>query len=474
MRASTPAVGSITWCLGALIGILGPCSSACAGSDDPAPERVALGRTLFQRTWRPQDLRSHNGDGLGPVYNETSCVACHNLGGSGGGGSLRRNAVIVTPLTTRGDRRPPPDFLEMIKVQSGLRSTTSSVLHKYGTSPDYPAWRQWLLRVNSADFSLRVAERNTPALFGAGLIDAIPDAVLEAQERRTFADFPAIRGRVSRLKDGAIGRFGWKGQTATLDDFVRTACAAELGLEAPGHHQSPDPSNPKDLSAELDLTEDDCASLVAYVASLPAPVMIEPSRRDEAERRNAGGALFKTIGCATCHTPTLGRVTGLYSDLLLHDLGPANSGEGYYTTGDGGTPPPPLLVVGPNKAGGSGSDKPQILGALGPEWRTTPLWGLRDSAPYMHDGKARTLEEAIGRHGGQAQPVLARFESLNGVQKMQLRRFLLALASPPGAEHLPAIPNRPRLTQARGQAGPFRADPSRASMFSIGGGTGAF
>jgi CxxC motif-containing protein (DUF1111 family) len=342
------------------------------------------------------------------------------------------------------------------------------VLHKFGTNPLYQDWRKWLLSRSFPDFSLRVAERNTPALFGAGLIDTIPDAVLETQKTRTFSEFPTIKGRVSRLQNGTIGRFGWKGQTATLDDFVRTACSAELGLEAPGHHQSADPSNPKDTTSALDLTEDDCRAMVAYVVSLPAPVIVEPESRDARDRWFAGGALFKSIGCATCHTPTLGDVNGLYSDLLLHDLGPVNSGDGYYSPGDGGSPLPQLVVEG--AVGGT----PRIIGALSPEWRTTPLWGLRDSSPYMHDGKARTIEEAIGRHGGQAEAVRVRFNALTGAEKMQLRKFLLSLAAPPNAEHLPAIPNPSPPRRAPADAHAPRAAPSRASITPFMGSTGAF
>jgi CxxC motif-containing protein (DUF1111 family) len=160
----------------------------------------------------------------------------------------------------------------LLEVQTGLQSLTTSVLHKSGTLAAYKKWRTWLLAHRGFDdFTLTRSERNTPALFGAGRIDAFPDAVLEAQARRVDPRFPEIQGRICRLEDGRIGRFGWKGQIATLDDFVRTACAAELGLEAPGHHQSPDPSNPRDGAAELDLVEADCRALVAYVASLPAP-----------------------------------------------------------------------------------------------------------------------------------------------------------------------------------------------------------
>ena len=144
----------------------------------------------------------------------------------------------------------------------------------------------------------------------------------------------------------------------------------------------------------------------------------------------AGAALFKEIGCATCHTPTLGSVDGLYSDLLLHDLGPANSGEGYY--GSGGVTIPPCSSTEQSDTGAP--EKPAIIGALSPEWRTTPLWGLRDSGPYMHDGKAKDLELAIKRHGGQATQVVTRYDALSGEQKIQLRRFLLSLAAPPDAE----------------------------------------
>src|SRR4051794_29779013 len=218
MRASRSAVVSLslTFGLGTLIGAAVPGGAARAGSEGAAAEVVAEGRALFQRSWKPQDIRSHSGDGLGPVYNESSCVACHNQGGSGGGGSFRKNAVIVTPLDSREQRVFPPQFLDTLKVRTGLRSVTSSVLHRSGTNPGYSYWRSWLLRRPTDEITLRVAERNTPALFGAGQIDAIPDAVLEARERRTFPEFPEIRGRVSRLKDGSIGRFGWKGQTATL------------------------------------------------------------------------------------------------------------------------------------------------------------------------------------------------------------------------------------------------------------------
>ena len=75
-------------------------------------------------------------------------------GGAGGGGALRKNAVIVTPLATSNNRLLPPDFLESLKVRTGLRSVTSSVLHKFGTSPGYPDWRSWLLSKSFDEFRM--------------------------------------------------------------------------------------------------------------------------------------------------------------------------------------------------------------------------------------------------------------------------------------------------------------------------------
>ena len=176
---------------------------------------------------------------------------------------------------------------------------------------------------------LRTGTRNTPALFGAGLIDAVPAKVLRDAESRTFSDFPEIKGRVKPLPpDGRLGRFGWKGQIASLDDFVRAACSNELGLEVPGQHQvsmaTAKEFNPSLL--KLDMDEEQCSLLTNFVARLSPPVR----RPDERTLPPWGYTVFQSIGCATCHTPKLGSVTGLYSDLLLHDMGEASSDAATY------------------------------------------------------------------------------------------------------------------------------------------------
>ena len=179
-------------------------------------------------------------------------------------------------------------------------------------------------------FLVTRSQRNPTPLFGLGLIDAIPAKAIEAMAKRQAKESPETRGRVSHVKDGRVGRLGWKGQVASVEDFVLNACAVELGLEVPGHHQALIPQAPKYRASGLDLTSEECSSLVAYVKSLPKPDERQPFGDEEAKVQEAGRATFASIGCAACHSPTVGDVQGIYSDLLLHDMGPAISDDGSY------------------------------------------------------------------------------------------------------------------------------------------------
>jgi CxxC motif-containing protein (DUF1111 family) len=263
-------------------------------------------------------------------------------------------------------------------------------------------------------------------LFGAGLIDALPDPVFFAAAQSQPEE---IQGRVHQMKDGRIGRFGWKAQTATLRDFVLTACANELGLEVPDHHQAASPLDPDAEAKGLDLMGDECDALVAYVGSLPPPVETIPTDPQASRDVEEGRRLFTAIGCAGCHTPSLGDISGIYSDLLLHEMGESLGDQGNYY----GLESP-----------GSASDT---------EWRTPPLWGIRDSGPYLHDGRAPSLAVAVARHGGQGAKSARRFRVLTLSELSQVRAFLRSLASPnpealPGVS-TPATANIPARPQPR-------------------------
>jgi CxxC motif-containing protein (DUF1111 family) len=149
---------------------------------------------------------------------------------------------------------------------------------------------------------IAVSQVNTPALFGDGWIDAVPDRILvgmENDQRRWWHAEPGQNelpvGRASRLPDGRMGKFGWKAQTAMLSDFVQAACANELGLGNPGHAQPASLKNPAYKAPGLDLTQEQCDQITAFVASLDRPRERSPVKLAERDDARAGRKLFSTI-----------------------------------------------------------------------------------------------------------------------------------------------------------------------------------
>ena len=306
-----------------------------AATAGPAREGSAEGRELFFREWTPGDTRSHGGDGLGPLYNETSCVACHNLGAPGGAGPASKNVEIVSLIG--GSRTKDRDPGELDEYHPGFRKAPSVLLHRFGTDSEYKAWR--LRRVEGIEFAdmaeqggtaeieqiremlglkpdmraraltqfrrpvaaargatrvkgqflfgtvATLTRRNPPPLFGAGLIDSVP---IEALRAVAAKQDPEIHGRLNSMKDGRAGRFGWKAQTPSLKEFVESACAMELGLEVPTQHQAKPPLDFTKKENGLDLTQEECDALTSFVASFPAPIERAPAGRDDRPEVKSG------------------------------------------------------------------------------------------------------------------------------------------------------------------------------------------
>jgi CxxC motif-containing protein (DUF1111 family) len=524
------------------------------GAEPAKTNPVALGYEIFNREWMPNDPRGHGGDGLGPVYNDSSCIACHNSGGSGGAGPVSKNIDILSASRNLGAMEPTQAAAPAAAVQSGnickpvdnasataqsaalnvldpihpgFRTARNVVLHKFGTDPNYDAWRnnaltgpqptqalaappapasalestavvvntvspfdatseaetpvptvfstqsvrlnflnsratrqnvdqsgnsRAMMRIQQiqasifasnpslrqgsravGQFLVARSQRNPTPLFGLGLIDAIPDEAIEAMAKRQAKESPETQGRTSHVKDGRIGRLGWKGQVASVEDFVLNACAVELGLEVPGHHQAMSPQAPKYRTTGLDLTAEECNALVAYVKSLPKPIENHPAGVEGTNVHNAGQATFASIGCANCHSPKVGNVQGIYSDLLLHDMGQEMADDGSYSDSSDGDDEP--LVPRISVADGQPVQQPTPprapKGALRQEWRTPPLWGFRDSGPYLHDGRAQTLEQAVAMHGGQGTASAVKFFGLSPRERLQVEAFLKSLVAPP-------------------------------------------
>lgn len=417
----------------AILVLSSPAALRFATWDGAAPlpvdaQAASKGHELFEHVWTAGDPLAAGGDGLGPVFNASSCVACHRQGGMGGGGTQENNVTTFTIRPVVAGQSPRQGVVHSRAISRTFQELLTHVHPNLPAAlplPQVPASSPGMagcdLGAVSFPAGVHVSQRQTPALFGAKLIDDLPDRIIIEQERLqhlrwglapSSAETVPV-GRALRTTRERLGRFGWKAQTASLADFVQAACANELGLGNPGQAQPQPLGRPEYRAPGLDLTEEQCRQLTSYIQALPRPVERLPDDPQGHHRAVSGKAIFAKIGCADCHTPDLGSIAGLYSDLLLHRMGAELQGGGSYND-------PPIEV--PDFDPGSG---PQPS-----EWRTPPLWGVASSAPYLHDGRAPTLEDAILRHGGQGAGAAHRFRSAPAEERLQLVAFLKTLQAP--------------------------------------------
>lgn len=247
-----------------------------------------------------------------------------------------------------------------------------------------------------------MSARVAPSLAGLGRLEAIPAAALEALAARDAGD--GIRGRVNRPNGGTtVGRFGHKANVASLRDQVLVALHEDLGLTSAAFPEQNCPRAQADCARQPaaqrpEVRDDEIDDLVAFVRALPPP---EPRSTNDAMVR-IGAALFRTMNCSGCHVPRIAPgAPEAYTDLLLHDLG-AGLADGR-----------PEFEAGPR------------------DWRTAPLWGAGAAAAagarFLHDGRARSLEEAILWHGGEADAARMRYVRLPRSSRAALIRFLSTL-----------------------------------------------
>ena len=356
---------------------------ALFGLDAASQAAFEAGRAEFEAVETPAG-------GLGPVFNGASCVACHTAGGTGG---------ASTVAVTRFGRLVNGKFDDLAHLGSPL-------LQRLAIDP------QAQERVPPE--ATIVAQRITTPLFGAGLIEAIPDEAIQLNAQRPQPD--GVRGRVSMLTDVAsgrarVGRFGWKAQQATLLAFAGDAYLNEMGVTSRLFPTENAPNGNAALLARFDRLPDiedsidpvtgqsDIDHAANFMRFLAPPPPLRPSAS-----ALAGARLFEQARCTACHLPVM--FTGaqanpalahkpvrLYSDLLLHDMGKLGDGIGQGT-------------------------------AKGSEMRTAPLWGLRVRPAFLHDGRARTVGDAIRAHDGEAATSRNRFNAMPVLQRQQLLDFL--------------------------------------------------
>lgn len=311
----------------------------------------------------------------GPRFNGDSCRACHFEPVVGGAGPIDLNVMRHGLINGAGDFVTPE---------------VGTILHRLRRVGDGQQRAQPETRVYES--------RQTPHLFGLGLIDAIPESTLLANADPEDADGDGISGRPSFTDDGRIGRFGWKGSVPSIREFVRDAVAMELGMTLPFEEELTfgrvqDNDSIPDPEVELDFARD----LEFYLRTLGPPPRTEPTDAAAATR---GETVFGEIGCTSCHIPELVGDAGparLYSDLLLHEVLPPDA-------------------TGIEEAS-----------ATMREFRTSPLWGVSQTGPYLHNGRAETLEEAVVGHDGEARATREAFAALPEADRAALIAFLETL-----------------------------------------------
>jgi CxxC motif-containing protein (DUF1111 family) len=418
---------------GALLAFVGATQAAEDSMD------AVLGKALFERLWVSAPSSTKAADGLGPLFNARACSSCHQGGGrakvSLQEGDLPASAGLTLRVGAAKDGALVPHPLLGSQVQTfavpGLKP--ESKLHvtfethvetlSDGTAVEL---RRPRIRIDGQDQLADLAwisPRLAPDLHGAGLLERVPLTWLAAQADPDDLDGDGISGSVVMGQYGEQdiepGRFGWKGDEPDLTHQISAAFHFDLGLSTPLR---------RELWGDCTAAQADCraapqgadkggvevettvVSLVAtYLRSLPAPASIETLGTDR------GRALFAEVGCGACHNSSVPAVVAdgatkwfaPYTDLLIHDMGDRLADRTF------------------------DDSVSTVAGAH--EWRTAPLWGLgarvaaKDGANLLHDGRARSVLEAILWHGGEAAAAKQRAAGLSAEDRAALIAFLESL-----------------------------------------------
>jgi len=403
-----------------------------AAVDSARQAEFNYGRGLFDYHWHPVDAKSGIGRGFGPLFSADSCAACHVRDGRGTppeAGTAPLAGLILLIGNENGE--PDPVYGAQLSDKAIEGAVPEAVVETKWRTSDVVLPDGTAAQLRRPDFALhrlaygpmapdsRLAPRLAPPLIGLGLLEAVPADAIVARADPDDADGDGISGRINWLageQGPAPGRFGWKATMLGVEQQIQHAAATDMGFTSP---LFPDPDFTCTASEgacraaivqaalgetpHLDFDRDIVRFLTAYASTLSVP----PRHGADAPGAVAGAKLFDSVGCAACHTPSLptgdGETIRPYTDLLLHDMGP-DLADGL-----------PMGMAGPG------------------EWRTPPLWGIGRTEQvsgatfFLHDGRARSLFEAILWHGGEAEAARRSFVALAAAQRQKLLAFLQSL-----------------------------------------------
>lgn len=398
-----------------------------------------FGNRIFNTGWTVAPASASGFDGLGPLFNRTSCSGCHLRDGRGRPpieGETQLLSMLVRISQPAPDPADPPvpvpaygDQLQDraipgVAAEASVRIEWEEQPGTYADGTLY-SLRKPVLHLENPAYGplpedLQTSARVAPAVFGLGLLEAIPAAALRAAADPDDADGDGISGRVNEVHDPVsqstrVGRFGWKANAASLEQQNTAAALGDIGLTSRHFPTANCTAAQTACSAAPHGGEPELPDLFVQRLTEYMQMLGVPAQRPASDLTRIGAQVFARLGCAACHTPQqhtgkdhplalLHDQTFLpYTDLLLHDLGP--------DLADG---------------------RPDHL-ASGQEWRTPPLWGIglypttNGHQLLLHDGRARGIAEAILWHGGEAETARERFRQANAADRDALIAFLQIL-----------------------------------------------
>ncbi|MBM74125.1 MAG: thiol oxidoreductase [Proteobacteria bacterium] len=388
-------------------------SMAIRGLNGDSKRAFAVGNAFFNDPWVTAPASAEGRDGLGPLFNATSCSSCHFKDGRG---TLPKEEEEPKSLLLKigsgkklpsGAPEPDPKYGDQLQNRAllNIAPEASISISWIETSGHFADGTTYTLRkptFNIKDWAygapledLKISPRIAPPVFGLGLIEAIP-----AKELMLWADpddknKDGISGTANMIRvnntEHQLGRFGWKAEAPSLEAQIAGAFLQDIGITSPNHPAHSLTEAQETLRAlpnggAPEVSEHKMNRITFYNQTLAVPMRRNWSLPEVLR----GKYLFHEAQCAQCHRPTLktgdthpipelrNQVIRPYSDFLLHDMGADLS-----------------------------DDRPSFK-ASGSEWRTPPLWGIglietvNGARHLLHDGRARDLSEAILWHGGEA------------------------------------------------------------------------
>jgi CxxC motif-containing protein (DUF1111 family) len=398
-----------------------------------------FGNRLFNTNWTQAPGSVQKFDGLGPTFNRVSCSGCHTRDGRGRPplpGEAMDSMLMrlsIPGAGPRGGPKPHPAYGDQLEDKSILgvpaegRATIvwTKIAGRFADGEAYeltkPDYRFEAMAFGPLGPDVLTSPRVANQVIGLGLLEAVPEAYLLAFADPNDANRDGISGRPNRVWDPvaratALGRFGWKANTATLTAQSAGAAFGDIGLTSPLHPVENCPPAQSACAKAVpggspELSQEFLDKLVLYLRLIAVPA--QRDAQDPIVLR--GEKMFADAKCWTCHQPVLktdanaalpelrNQTFHPFTDLLLHDMGD-----------------------------GLADGRPDFL-ATGREWRTPPLWGIglfatvNGHTRYLHDGRARTLTEAILWHGGEAQASRDAFVQMPKADRTALIAYLNTL-----------------------------------------------